>query len=155
MANRFGVSTMLYRWFIGVYQKCFSRRCEHNPFATKCTHDSTSVVTGYEIVELEFDMTKVTPINPTERRMYVRHRAKTNVHIKPIGCTTATMRRAANLSANGVAVVTEGMGLKIGQAVELSFSVNLGTVTKLHRRKAIVAHVTKGVTGFYMEAFTG
>ena len=40
------------------------------------------------------------------------------------------------------------LGLRKGQQVELSFAINLGAVTKLHRRTAVVAHVSRGGTGF-------
>jgi len=98
-------------------------------------------------------MPSVTPINPTEGRLHARHKAKTLIFLKPEGATHAIMKRAANLSANGVGVLTEDMGLKKGQKVELSFSINLGIVTKIHRRTAKVAHVTAGVTGFMMDRF--
>jgi hypothetical protein len=45
------------------------------------------------------------------------------------------------------------MGLRKGQSVELAFAINLGTITKLHRRTAIVAHVSGGGTGLMMEAY--
>ncbi len=35
------------------------------------------------------------------------------------------------------------------------FAINLGVVTKIHRRTAIVAHVSKGGTGLMMESLTG
>ena len=88
-----------------------------------------------------------------ERRFHVRHRARTDVHIRVGG--KKKMCRAVNLSANGVAVETTDMGLTKGQQVELSFAINLGPVSKIHRRKAIVVHVRNGVTGFMMEQYTG
>ncbi len=63
--------------------------------------------------------------------------------------------RARNLSANGVFVETESLGLNKGQTVQLAFAINLGMVTKIHRRTAIVAHVTRGGTGLMMEHFGG
>ena len=42
-----------------------------------------------------------------------------------------------------------------GQQVQLAFAINLGLVTKIHRRTAIVAHVTRGGTGLMMEQFAG
>ena len=41
-----------------------------------------------------------------------------------------------------------------GQQVELAFAINLGAVTKLHRRTAVVAHVSRGGTGLMMDAYT-
>jgi hypothetical protein len=63
--------------------------------------------------------------------------------------------RARNLSANGVFIETENLGLKKGATVQLAFAINLGVVTKIHRRTAIVAHVSRGGTGLMMESLTG
>jgi hypothetical protein len=54
-----------------------------------------------------------------------------------------------------VFVETENLGLRKGQQVQLAFAINLGLVTKIHRRTAIVAHVTRGGTGLMMEQFAG
>jgi hypothetical protein len=43
------------------------------------------------------------------------------------------------------------MGLRKGQTVELAFAISLGVVIKLHRRAAVVAHVSRGGTGLMME----
>ena len=59
-----------------------------------------------------------------------------------------------NLSATGVFIQTTNLGLRKGQQVELSFAINLGTVTKIHRRTAIVAHVSRGGTGLMMDAYS-
>jgi hypothetical protein len=58
---------------------------------------------------------------------------------------------ARNLSATGVFVETGDMGLRKGQTVELAFAISLGVVIKLHRRAAVVAHVSRGGTGLMME----
>ena len=72
-------------------------------------------------------------IQSVERRLHTRHRARTTVYI-----TTPTGRkklcRAINLSATGVFVETTNLGLRKGQQVELALAINLGGVTKLHRR---------------------
>jgi hypothetical protein len=81
-----------------------------------------------------------------ERRLHTRHRARTTVYVVMSG---------KNLSANGVFVETENLGLRKGQQVQLAFAINLGLVTKIHRRTAIVAHVTRGGTGLMMEQFAG
>lgn len=52
-------------------------------------------------------------------------------------------------------IETENLGLKQGQQVELAFAINLGTVTKIHRRAAVVAHVSGGGTGLKMESYAG
>ena len=64
------------------------------------------------------------------------------------------MCRAVNLSATGVYIQTADLGLRKGQQVDLSFAINLGSVTKIHRRKAIVAHVSRGGTGLMMDAYS-
>ena len=62
------------------------------------------------------------------------------------------MCKAVNLSATGVFLRTSGLGLRKGQRVDLAFAINLGTVTKVHRRTAIVAHVSGGGTGLLMDS---
>ena len=64
------------------------------------------------------------------------------------------MCKAVNLSATGVFIETSNLGLRKGQHVELAFAINLGAVTKLHRRTAVVAHISRGGTGLLMEAYT-
>ena len=88
-----------------------------------------------------------------ERRLHTRHRARTTVYITvPGGCRK--LCKAVNLSATGVFIETSNLGLRKGQTVVLSFAINLGTVTKLHRRTAVVAHVSRGGTGLMMESYT-
>jgi hypothetical protein len=90
-----------------------------------------------------------------ERRLHTRHRARTRVHVRPIGKDTpAKMCVATNLSANGVAIVTEDMSLAVGTQCELSFAINLGVLVKIHKRLSRVVHVHNGVTGFIMESLT-
>ena len=89
-----------------------------------------------------------------ERRLHTRHRARTTVYVVLPG-RKSRICRARNLSANGVFVETESLGLNKGQQVQLAFAINLGLVTKIHRRTAIVAHVTHGGTGLMMEHFGG
>lgn len=85
--------------------------------------------------------------------MHTRHRARTTVYITlPNG--RRKLCKAVNLSATGVFIETSNLGLRKGQQVELTFAINLGSVTKLHRRTAIVAHVSRGGTGLMMEAYT-
>ena len=88
-----------------------------------------------------------------ERRLHTRHRARTTVYITvPSG--RKKLCRAVNLSATGVFIQTTNLGLRKGQQVELSFAINLGTVTKIHRRTAIVANVSRGGTGLMMDAYS-
>ncbi len=85
-----------------------------------------------------------------ERRLHTRHRARTVVYILlPNGRRVC---KAVNLSATGVFLRTSGLGLRKGQRVDLAFAINLGTITKVHRRTAIVAHVSGGGTGLLMES---
>ncbi len=98
-----------------------------------------------------------------ERRLHTRHRARTTVYVVMSGrksriCKAKNLSRickAKNLSANGVFVETENLGLRKGQQVQLAFAIDLGLVTKIHRRTAIVAHVTRGGTGLMMEQYGG
>jgi hypothetical protein len=87
-----------------------------------------------------------------ERRLHTRHRARTTVYITVAG-GCRKLCKAVNLSATGVFIETTNLGLRKGQTVVLSFAINLGTVTKLHRRTAVVAHVSRGGTGLMMESY--
>jgi len=89
-----------------------------------------------------------------ERRSHIRHRARTDVRIRKLS-GQSKMCRAVNLSAQGVGIQTDDMGLLKGEIVQLVFAINLGSVSKLHRRTARVVHVRSGVTGFFMDAFAG
>lgn len=89
-----------------------------------------------------------------ERRLHSRHKARTMVFVSIPG-RAGRLCRAKNLSATGVFIETTNMGLKKGTTVQLAFAINLGTVTKIHRRTAIVAHVSRGGTGLMMENLTG
>jgi hypothetical protein len=86
-----------------------------------------------------------------ERRLHTRHTARTTVYISVPG-RGGKLCRAHNLSANGVFVQTEDLGLRKGTIVELAFAITLGKVTKIHRRQAVVAHVSHGGTGLRMES---
>ncbi len=89
-----------------------------------------------------------------ERRLHNRHKARTIVFISKPG-RPGRLCRAKNLSANGVFIETTNMGLRKGSTVNLTFAINLGVITKIHRRTAIVAHITLGGTGLMMESLTG
>jgi hypothetical protein len=88
-----------------------------------------------------------------ERRLNTRHRARTAVYVTVPG-RPGKLCRACNLSANGVFIETANLGLKKGTTVQLAFAINLGVVTKIHRRAAIVAHVSRGGTGLMLESLT-
>ncbi|HTW73959.1 MAG TPA: PilZ domain-containing protein [Steroidobacteraceae bacterium] len=87
-----------------------------------------------------------------ERRLHTRHRARTAVYLLLPG-GKRRLCKAVNLSATGVFLRTAGLGLRKGQQVSLAFAIDLGSVTKLHRRTAIVAHVSGGGTGLMMDAY--
>lgn len=87
-----------------------------------------------------------------ERRLHTRHRARTIVYITVPG-GRRKLCKAVNLSATGVFIETSNLGLHKGQQVVLSFAINLGAITKLHRRTAVVAHVSRGGTGLMMETY--
>ncbi len=87
-----------------------------------------------------------------ERRLHTRHRARTTVYIVMPG-GRRRLCKAINLSATGVFIRTAGLGLRKGQEVQLAFAIDLGTVTKVHRRTAVVAHISGGGTGLMMDAF--
>src|SRR5688572_15416761 len=87
-----------------------------------------------------------------ERRLHSRHRARATVYVVVAG-RRGSLCKAHNLSANGVFVETRNLGLAKGSIVELAFAINLGAITKIHRRKAIVAHVSRGGTGLKMECY--
>ncbi|HYM36603.1 MAG TPA: PilZ domain-containing protein [Steroidobacteraceae bacterium] len=89
-----------------------------------------------------------------ERRLHTRHRARTVVYVSLAG-KAGKLCRARNLSANGVFIETSNLALRKGSTVQLAFAINLGVVTKIHRRTAIVAHVSRGGTGLMMENLTG
>ena len=63
-----------------------------------------------------------------ERRLHTRHRARTAVYVSVPG-RPGKLCRARNLSANGVFIETENLGLKKGATVHLAFAINLGVVT--------------------------
>ena len=89
-----------------------------------------------------------------ERRLHTRHRARTSVYLSLGSSGSRRLCKAVNLSATGVFIETSNLGLRKGQHVELAFAINLGTVTKLHRRTAVVAHISSGGTGLLMEAYS-
>jgi len=96
---------------------------------------------------------KNSELKTLERRLHTRHRARTTVYITIPG-SGRRLCRAVNLSATGVFIQTTNLGLRKGQNVELVFAINLGAITKLHRRTAVVAHVSRGGTGLMMESYS-
>ena len=82
-----------------------------------------------------------------ERRTHFRHPVRTVAYVFVTGergrrCTIS------NLSASGVFV--ENLFLPEGMSVELAFAVNLGHVTRIHRRRAVVTHISAEGAGMRM-----
>lgn len=85
-----------------------------------------------------------------ERRLLERNKVSTTVYLsvpggRPFRC------RARNLSAMGVFLESRSLGLPAGTVVNLVFAVNLGETVRLHRRKAVVAHVSERGAGLMMQ----
>jgi hypothetical protein len=84
-----------------------------------------------------------------ERRLNKRYKGSGFVYV----CTNGQNRRKlaiGNLSARGVFVRSSGYALPLDTAVDLVFVVNLGTVTKLYHRKAVVAHRSREGMGLLL-----
>ncbi len=54
----------------------------------------------------------------------------------------------------GVFLEIKSLGLPAGTVVNLVFAVNVGGVVRLHRRRAVVAHVNEHGAGLMMQART-
>jgi hypothetical protein len=85
-----------------------------------------------------------------ERRLLERNKVSTTVFLsvpgaRPVRC------RARNLSAMGVFLEINALGLPAGTVVNLVFAVDLGDTVRLHRRKAVVAHVSDRGAGLMMQ----
>lgn len=91
-------------------------------------------------------------MNP-ERRLMKRFRTETQVLVRSYD-GKRKFCKATNLSGNGVCIKTNNMNLSVGQTVDITFVINLGDLKKLHKREAVVKHVTNGMTGFRMEIFS-
>jgi hypothetical protein len=85
-----------------------------------------------------------------ERRLLERSKVSTTVYLSVPGGRLQRCR-ARNLSAMGVFLEIEALGLPAGTVVNLIFAVNLDDVVRLHRRKAVLAHVTHMGAGLMMQ----
>jgi len=85
-----------------------------------------------------------------ERRLLERNKVSTTVYLSVPGGNVLRCR-ARNLSAMGVFLETRALGLPAGTVVSLVFAVDLGKTVRLHRRKAIVAHVSERGAGLMMQ----
>jgi hypothetical protein len=85
-----------------------------------------------------------------ERRLLERSKVSTTVYLSVPGGRLQRCR-ARNLSAMGVFLEIEALGLPAGTVVNLVFAVKLDEVVRLHRRKAVLAHVTQTGAGLMMQ----
>ena len=84
-----------------------------------------------------------------ERRLLERNKVSTTVYLSVPG---GRFRRcqARNLSAMGVFLELDSLGLPAGTAVNLTFAVSLDDTVRLHHRRAVVAHVHDDGAGLMM-----
>lgn len=85
-----------------------------------------------------------------ERRLLERNKVSTTVYLSVPGGGFVRCR-ARNLSAMGVFLEIRALGLPAGTVVNLVFAVDLGRTVKLHRRRAVVAHVSERGAGLTMQ----
>jgi hypothetical protein len=85
-----------------------------------------------------------------ERRLLPRSRVSTTVYLSVPGGRLHRCR-ARDLSAMGVFLEIDSLRLPAGTVVNLVFAVNLGDTVRLHRRKAVVAHVSERGAGLMMQ----
>jgi hypothetical protein len=85
-----------------------------------------------------------------ERRLLERNKVSTTVYLSVPGGRLHRCR-ARNLSAMGVFLEIKSLGLPAGTVVNLVFAVNLGQTVRLHRRKAVLTHVSDGGAGLMMQ----
>lgn len=85
-----------------------------------------------------------------ERRLLERNKVSTTVYLSVPGANSVRCR-AKNLSAMGVFLEIKALGLPAGTVVNLVFAVDLGDTVRLHRRKAVVAHVSERGAGLMMQ----
>jgi hypothetical protein len=88
-----------------------------------------------------------------ERRLLERNKVATTVYLSVPGGKFHRCR-AKNLSAMGVFLEIKSLGLPAGTVVNLVFAVNLGDTIRLHRRKAVLAHVSERGAGLMMQGRT-
>jgi PilZ domain len=85
-----------------------------------------------------------------ERRLLERSKVSTTVYLSVPGGRLQRCR-AKNLSAMGVFLEIRSLGLPAGTVVNLVFAVSVRGIVRLHRRKAVVAHVTRSGAGLMMQ----
>jgi hypothetical protein len=85
-----------------------------------------------------------------ERRLLERSKVSTVVYLAVPGSRFHRCR-AKNLSAMGVFLEMRSMGLPAGTIVNLVFAVTLANTIRLHRRRAIVTHISEHGAGLMMQ----
>jgi hypothetical protein len=85
-----------------------------------------------------------------DRRLLERNKVSTTVYLAAPGIDSIRCH-ATNLSAMGVFLRMNSLGLPAGTQVELVFAVDLGNTVRLHRRKAVVTHIAERGAGFIMQ----
>ena len=85
-----------------------------------------------------------------ERRLLERNKVATTVYLAVPGGRYQRCR-ARNLSAMGVFLEIKSLGLPAGTVVNLVFAVDLGSTIRLHRRKAVLAHVSDNGAGVMIQ----
>jgi hypothetical protein len=103
--------------------------------------------------EQAFGQKKQQRIGSMERRLLERNKVATTVFLSVPGGKYHRCR-AKNLSAMGVFLEIKSLGLPAGTVVNLVFAVNLGDTIRLHRRKAVLAHVSERGAGLMMQGRT-
>ncbi|MDH3893907.1 MAG: PilZ domain-containing protein [Chromatiales bacterium] len=88
-----------------------------------------------------------------ERRLHTRHHAATRVYLSAPGYGFWRCH-AQNVSSAGVFLEDGPAELPRGTEVELIFAVSLGRVTRIHRRQAVVAHISSNGTGLMMKGYS-
>ena len=83
-----------------------------------------------------------------ERRCSPRQKVATDVYIDMDG--QRLRGRAVDLSARGVLVAGQHPGLAAGRVVSLVFPIPVQGLIKLHRKRAVVAHVSQHGVGLRM-----
>ena len=85
-----------------------------------------------------------------ERRLLERSKVATTVYLSVPGGRYRRCR-ARTLPAMGVFLEIKSLGLPPGTVVNLVFAVDLGDTIRLHRRKAVLAHVSEHGAGVMMQ----
>ena len=85
-----------------------------------------------------------------ERRLLERNKVSTTVYLSVPGGRLQRCQ-ARNLSAMGVYLDVGSLGLPAGTVVNLVFAVSLNDTVRLHRRKAVVAHISDNGAGLMMQ----